>query len=97
MEQNKPLEPQIAQRIFEQGPDSTSFYSDFAQAINTGNEIVFQFYETIPGVPGTGGTIQMVRSRLRATITVSMALAKNFSNNLLLQTNIETLKKEPPK
>jgi hypothetical protein len=97
MEQTKPPEPQQLQRLFEQGPDLISFYSDFTQVINTGNEIIFQFYETIPGPPGPGGAIQTARSRLRATITVSMALAKNFANNLLKQTQIEALKTEPPK
>jgi hypothetical protein len=73
------------QRLFEQGPDSVSFYSDFTQAINTGHEMVFQFYETIPGPPGADGRMQSVRSRLRATITVSLSLATNFANNLLAQ------------
>ena len=97
MEQNKSPEPQTIQRLFEQGPDLISFYSDFTQVVNTGHEIVFQFYETIPGTPGPGGAIQMVRSRLRSTITVSIALAKNLANNLLQQTQIGALKTEPPK
>jgi len=63
--------------------------------VNTGHEIVFQFYETIPGLPGPEGSIKTVRSRLRTTITVSTELAQNFANNLLKQ--IEQLKPEPPK
>jgi len=58
-------------RIFEQGPEAVSLYSDFAQVMGTGSEVVLQFYETIPGPPGPGGHAQMVKSRLRATITLS--------------------------
>ncbi|MBU2026551.1 MAG: hypothetical protein KJ814_02900, partial [Proteobacteria bacterium] len=97
MEQSKPPDHQIVQRFFEQGPDSISIYSDLSQVVNTGHEIVFQFYETIPGAPGPDGAIQTVRSRLRATITVSIAHAKNFANNLLMQTQIDALKVEPQK
>ncbi|MBU1743297.1 MAG: hypothetical protein KJ649_00135 [Proteobacteria bacterium] len=97
MEQSKPPTPRAVQRLFERGPDSISFYSDFTQVINTGHEIVFQFYETIPGPPGPDGAIQTAISRLRSTITVSINLANNFANNLLKQTQIEVLKTEPPK
>ncbi len=44
-------------RIYEQGPDSVSFYSDVAQIVNTGHEVVLQFYETIPGAPGPDSKI----------------------------------------
>jgi len=60
-----------AQRVFEQPADAISFYSDFAQVVATGNEILLQFYETIPGPPGADGLVQMVRTRLRATVIVS--------------------------
>lgn len=73
------------QRFYEQGSDSVSFYSDLAQVINTGNEIVFQFYETIPGAPGPTGVIQSAKSRLRATITLSLQHAKNIANNVITQ------------
>ena len=94
MEENILKVPQSAQRIFEQGPDSISFYCDLTQIINTGHEIVIQFYETIPGSPSVVGAIQSVRSRLRTTVTVSPAHAKNIGNNLLQQIQIETLKME---
>ena len=42
-------------RIFEQPADAISLYSDFAQIMGTGHEVVLQFYETIPGPPGPGG------------------------------------------
>lgn len=70
-------------RIFEQPPDFVSFYSDYALVLATGNELVLQFYETVPGPPGPDGKIMQVRTRLRATITVSEAHAKNLGNLLL--------------
>jgi hypothetical protein len=70
-------------RVFEQPADAVSFYSDFAQVLGTGVEVVIQFYETIPGSPGPGGQIQMVRSRLRSTITISKAHAMNLGRTLL--------------
>lgn len=71
-------------RVFEQPPDSVSFYSDFAQIIGTGHEIVMQFYETIPGPPlPPGGEITKVRTRLRVTVVVSAAHAANIGNLLL--------------
>lgn len=72
-------------RVFEQPPDALSFYSDFAQVIGTGSEVLLQFYETIPGPPGPGGTIQMVRSRLRSTVVISKAHAVNIGGLLLKQ------------
>lgn len=72
------------ERSFEQPPDAISCYSDFAQVIHTGNEILLQFYETIPGLPATGGSsISKVRSRLRATITISIAHAQNIGKLLI--------------
>jgi len=83
----KPLpEGQTMNRIFEQGADAISFYSDFAQVFNTGHEIVLQFYETIPGAPSPSGKIQTIRTRLKTTITVSHAHAKNIGNLLEKQT-----------
>ena len=69
-------------RIFEQPPDAVSVYSDFAQVLGTGPEVILQFYETIPDVPGAGGQIQSVRSRLRATIILSPAHALNIGRLL---------------
>ncbi len=97
MAETPPVNPQsvaVAQavtRLFEQGPEAVSFYSDFSQIINTGSEIVFQFYETIPGPPGPNGLIPNVRTRLRATIQFSSAHALNLANNILNQA------KQPPK
>lgn len=65
-------------RVFEQSPDAISLYCDFFQAVLTGQEVVLQFYETIPGPPGPDGKIQLVRTRLRATITLGMANAANI-------------------
>lgn len=73
-------------RIFEQPPDAVSFYSDIAQVVSTGNEVVLQFYETIPGPPEKEGQISRVRSRLRATITVSLQHAKNIGKLIMERT-----------
>jgi len=71
-------------RVFEQPEGAISCYSDFAQVIGTGHEVVLQFYETIPGAPaGPGSHIQMIRTRLRATISVSVPQAKNIGNLLI--------------
>ena len=70
-------------RLFEQPEGAISFYSDHTQIVGTGNEVVVQFYETIPGPPGPGGRLQMVKTRLKATITLSSAHAKNIGNLLL--------------
>jgi len=71
-----------AERFFEQPPDAISFFSDLAQVAHTGNEIVLQFYETIPGPPGPEGRITKVRSRLRATITVGLTHAQTIGKLL---------------
>lgn len=72
-------------RVFEQPADAISSYSDFAQIFGTGHEVMLQFYESIPGPPGPGGAVQIVRSRLRATIVVSLAHAANIGRLLLQQ------------
>jgi len=71
------------ERIYEQPPDAISFYSDFGQFYNTGAEIVMQFYDAIPGPPAQDGKIKNVRTRLRATITVSIPHANNIGKLLL--------------
>ena len=71
------------QRTYEYPPDAISFYCDFGQVLYTGNEIVMQFYETIPGTPDPGGNIKNVRTRLRATITVSFPHAQNIGKLLI--------------
>ncbi len=68
-------------RLFEQPPDAISFYSDMAQVSSTGQEVLLQFYETIPGPPGPDGITQ-VRSRLRATVIISLAHAANLERSL---------------
>ena len=88
MEQEQSSKPAHINRIFEQPEGAISCYSDFAQVVGTGNEVVLQFYETIPGAPGPGGQIQMVRTRLRATISVSVPHAKNIGNLLIKQASI---------
>ncbi len=83
LEENKtPKEIQVP-RVYEQPPDAVSFYSDIAQILYTGNEITLQFYETIPAPPDSEGVIKNVRSRLRATITVSISHAHNIGKLLL--------------
>lgn len=73
-----------ATRIFEQPSDALSFYSDFAQVIRTGHEILLQFYETIPGPPSPPeGAVTIVRTRLRVTIVVGAAHATNIGKLLL--------------
>ncbi|MBI3075722.1 MAG: hypothetical protein HYY85_01855 [Deltaproteobacteria bacterium] len=73
-------------RLFEQPSDAISFYCDFAQIFSTGHEVVMQFYETIPGPPGPGGgPPQTAKTRLRATITVSMTHGNTIGNLLLKQ------------
>ena len=76
-------------RIFEQPNDTLSMYSDFAQVVGTGHEVILQFYETIPGVPGASGAPDMVRTRLRATITVSKVHASNIGRLLLRDSEVE--------
>jgi len=73
-------------RFFEQPPDASSFYTDFGQVFNTGSEVVIQFYETIPGPPGPDGQIRNVRSRLRATVTLSIPHAHNIGKLLVEKT-----------
>ena len=71
-----------AERFFEQLPDAISFFSDFAEIANMGNEIVMQFYETIPGLPGPEGHITNVRTRLKATITIGLTHAQTIGKLL---------------
>jgi hypothetical protein len=88
---------QQVSRVFEQPPDTVSFYSDFAQVLGTLHEVVLQFYETIPGPPaGPTAQVQMVRSRLRATVVVSKSHAANIGR-LLLQNVEEKAAVQPQK
>lgn len=79
----QPPGPAQVARLFEQPAEAVSFFSDYAQIVGTGQEVTLQFYETIPGAPGPSGEIQMVRTRLRATIVVSHQHAINIGNLLL--------------
>lgn len=83
VEEKKTPEEIEVPRIYEQPTDAVSFYSDIGQILYTGNEVVLQFYETVPGPPESGGTIKNVRSRLRATVTVSTLHARNIAKLLL--------------
>jgi len=88
-EQKKPTreeetpEGQVIERIHEQPADAISFYSDIGQVFATGQEMVMQFYETIPGPPDREGRISKARTRLRVTITVSYAHARNLGKLLI--------------
>jgi len=79
---------QIA-RSFEQSPDAISFYCDFANVVATGNEVVMQVYETIPGMPDREGKITNAVSRLRATITLSVSHAQNLGKVLVEKTKVQ--------
>ncbi len=81
-EEKKAPKKQQIERIFEQPPDAITFYADMAQVVSTGNEIIAQFYESVPGPPGTEGRIAKMRTRLRATITLSFPHAKNLGKLL---------------
>ncbi len=84
MAQEQSSAPTQISRIFEQPDGALSFYSDYAQILNTGNEVMLQFYESIPGAPGgPGGQIQMVRTRLKASIVISIPHAANIGNLLI--------------
>lgn len=78
-------QPVQAQRMFEQHPDALSFYCDFSQIVGTENEVVLQFYETIPSPPNQAGQVTQVRTRLRATIMMSRPHAIQLARNLLQQ------------
>lgn len=83
----KPKEvPTAMERVFEQPPDSISFYCEMGQVLATGNEIIVQFYETIPGAPNLKGNIDKAKTRLRATITLSYPHAANMGKLLTEKT-----------
>ena len=77
--------PKMVTRVLEQPADAVSLYSDFAQVMGTGHEVMLQFYETIPGTPGPEGAPEVVRSRLRVTVALSRAHAANIGKLLLQQ------------
>ncbi|OGP82502.1 MAG: hypothetical protein A2V87_10740 [Deltaproteobacteria bacterium RBG_16_58_17] len=85
-EKEIPKDVSLMLRLFEQPSDSISFYADFGQVLHTENEIILQFYETIPGPPDPEGVISNVRSRLRATITLSLPHARNVGKLLVERT-----------
>ena len=92
-EKGVPEEAQQVNRLFEQPPDAVSFYSDLAQVISTGKEVILQLYESIPGPPSPPkGQVSHVRTRLRATITLSTTTARNLGT-MLLQRISEDIKK----
>lgn len=82
----KQEDPVEIPRLFEQPPDAISFYADQGRIFNTGNEVVIQFYETIPGPPGGDGNIKNVRTRLRVTVFLSIPHAHNIGKLLVEKT-----------
>jgi len=84
--QKKEEVPVTIERIYEQPPDSISFYCEMGQVFGTENEIVVQFYETIPGTPNPEGKITRVRTRLRATVVLSLTHAANIGKALVERT-----------
>lgn len=85
-----------ANRVFEQPPDAMVCYADFAQIVSTGHEVILQFYESIPGPPSApGGKVQTVRTRLRASVIVSLAHARNIGQNLLTQVSEKPVTSPP--
>ena len=62
-------------RVFDQPSDALPIYSDLTQIVGTSNEIILQFYESIPGIPGQSGGPEEMTTRLKATIVMSMAHA----------------------
>jgi len=74
------------ERVFEQPPDSISFYCEMGHVLATGNEIILQFYDIIPGAPNLKGNIEKVKTRLRATITLSYPHAANIGKLLTERT-----------
>jgi hypothetical protein len=85
-ESKQPAGHAQAARLFEQPADAPSFYAENAQILSTGNEVIIQFYELVPGPPTPPeGQIKQVRSRLRATVTVSVKHAANIGELLLKQ------------
>ena len=74
-----------AKRVWEQPPDAISLYSEMAQVLSTGHEVILQFYETIPKPPGAEGRITEATSRLRATVVLSPAHALTLGKTLLKQ------------
>ena len=74
-----------AKRVWEQLPDAISLYSDAAQVLYTGNEVIVQFYETIPKPPSAEGKIAEVTTRLRTTVVLSPEHALRLGKTLLQQ------------
>lgn len=82
-------------RVFEELAGAVSFYSDYVQVISTGEEVIVQFYDTIPGPPAAPGSAVMVRTRLRTTITLSFAHAGRLANLLAQHASKGTTKPSP--
>lgn len=81
-------------RTFEQGPNVPSFYSDVAQVVSTGSEVILQFYETIPHPPGSSGRIEAARSQLRATVVLSPNHARRLGTVLLEKLGVRVVPQE---
>jgi hypothetical protein len=85
----------VVERSFSISPDLVSFYSDYAHVLGTADEVMLNFYETIPGLPNESGNVEGAESRLRATVTLSMRHAGVLAR--LLQANLETSSEGPEK
>jgi hypothetical protein len=86
-----------ANRVFEQPPDAMVCYADIAQILATDHEVILQFYESIPGPPSPpSGQISIVRTRLRASVILSLAHARNMAENLLKQAGSKESKPAEP-
>lgn len=81
-------------RRFTQPPDSFVGYADFAQVSAIEDEVVIQFYTTIPGIPAEPGKIEDAVTRLVATIIVSPSHARRLAS-VLTQTS-EGGSQQPP-
>ena len=74
------------ERIYEQPPDSISFYCEITQVFGTKNEIIVQLYETIPGIPSPARKLGKVRTRLKTTVVFSLSHAANLGKALVKRT-----------
>ena len=90
MEQSKKEGSISIKRVFGVSQNAVSFYSEHAQIMNTGNEVMIQFYEMIPSPPPITGAIAEASTNLRATITVSFNHARQIGELLLKHIDIRS-------
>jgi hypothetical protein len=63
-------------------PEALITYSDYVQISRTENEVILQFYVTIPGMP-EGPKVQEAVTRLVATIVLTSTNARRLGNTLM--------------